>query len=96
MTRLTDHRRAVLLGAAVLILAATPATAGAQSKVAAPRSRSDLARAEALLKAGRVEAAEALYYREVRRRGGGGGEGGGGGGGGGGWGGGGEGWGGVR
>lgn len=68
MTRLTDHRRAVLLGAAALILAATPATAGAQSKVAAPRSRSDLARAEALLKAGRVEAAEALYYREVRRR----------------------------
>jgi hypothetical protein len=33
-----------------------------------PASQSEIARADALLKAGRVEAAEALYYREARRR----------------------------
>src|SRR5688572_148744 len=68
MTRLTDPRRGALLGAAALLLGATPAASGAQARVAAPTSHSELARADALLKAGRVEAAEALYYREARRR----------------------------
>jgi hypothetical protein len=70
MTRLTDHRRGALLGVAALLLAAMPAASRAQSRVAAPTptSQSGLARADALLKTGRVEAAEALYYREARRR----------------------------
>lgn len=69
MTRLTDPHRRVLLGAAALLLAATPHAMKAQSRrVTAPPSQSELARADALLKAGRVEAAEALYYREARRR----------------------------
>jgi hypothetical protein len=68
MTRLTDSRRRVLHGAAALLVAATPAALDAQSRVAAPTSHGELARAEALLKAGRVEAAEAVYYREARRR----------------------------
>jgi hypothetical protein len=68
MATLTAPRRGALRGAAALLLAAMPAVAGAQSRVTAPPSRSELARADALLKAGRVEAAEALYYREARRR----------------------------
>jgi hypothetical protein len=68
MTRLIDHRRGVLRGAALLLLAMTPLDGDAQRTVAVPAAPGDLARADALLKAGRVEAAEALYYREVRRR----------------------------
>jgi hypothetical protein len=68
MTRLTDHCRGALLGAAALLLAVPPAASRAQGRVTAPTSQSGLARADALLKAGRVEAAEALYYREARRR----------------------------
>ncbi len=69
MTRLTNSRRAtLLLGAAALLLGATPGGGGAQGAIAAPTNRSEIARADALLKAGRVEAAEALYYREARRR----------------------------
>jgi hypothetical protein len=68
MTRLIDHRGRVLCGAALLLLATTPLDGGAQRTVAAPATPGDLARADALLKAGRVEAAEALYYREARRR----------------------------
>jgi hypothetical protein len=68
MTKPTNPRRAALRGAAALLLAATPAPSGAQGRVTVPASRSEIARADALLKAGRVEAAEALYYREARRR----------------------------
>jgi hypothetical protein len=68
MTRLTDSRRRALHGAAALLVAAMPAASGAQTRVAAPTSHSELTRADALLKAGRVEAAEAVYYREARRR----------------------------
>jgi hypothetical protein len=68
MTRLTDPRRGALIGVTALLLVAAPAGSGAQPRVTAPTSQSELARADALLKAGRVEAAEALYYREARRR----------------------------
>jgi hypothetical protein len=68
MTWLTDPGRGILCGAAAILLAATPPVLGAQSRIAAPTNQSQLARADALLKAGRVEAAEALYYREARRR----------------------------
>jgi hypothetical protein len=68
MTRTTDRRPGALLAAAALLLALTPAVSGAQTRVTVPTSQSELARADALLKAGRVEAAEALYYREARRR----------------------------
>jgi hypothetical protein len=68
MTRLTNARRSTLLSAAVLLLGTTPAGVAAQGPVARPRNQSEIARADALLKAGRVEAAEALYYREARRR----------------------------
>jgi hypothetical protein len=68
MTTLTDRRRAALYTAAALLLAVTPGASGAQARAAAPISRSEIARADALLRAGRVEAAEALYYREARRR----------------------------
>jgi hypothetical protein len=69
MTTLIDRRRRRLLAAAALLLAASPAPGPAQGAIAKPTTgRSDLARADALLRAGRVDAAEALYYREVRRR----------------------------
>jgi hypothetical protein len=67
MTRLTDPPRRALVAATALLLAATPVPSSAQ-RIAAPTPHSELARADALLKAGRVEAAEALYYREARRR----------------------------
>ena len=51
-----------------MLLAASPGSAAAQGRVAVPTRPGDLARADALLRAGRVDAAEALYYREVRRR----------------------------
>src|SRR5687768_11679768 len=67
MTTLTDPRRRALVGATALLLAATPDPSSAQ-RAPTPTRQSELARADALLKAGRVEAAEALYYREARRR----------------------------
>lgn len=66
MNPLTDLRRR-LIAAAALLLVATPVAAAAQG-IAVPTGQSDLARADALLRAGRVEAAEALYYRAVKRR----------------------------
>jgi tetratricopeptide (TPR) repeat protein len=68
MSRLTNSRLAALVGIGTLLLGATPAGADAQRAIAAPTNQSEIARADALLKAGRVEAAEALYYREARRR----------------------------
>jgi hypothetical protein len=68
MATLTASRRGAFHGAAALLLAATPAVAASQSRVTVPPSQSALTRADALLKAGRIEAAEALYYREARRR----------------------------
>jgi hypothetical protein len=65
MTRIAN-RRAVL--AAALSVAAAPAAGVAQGGVAVPAPRSGIARADALLRVGRVDAAEALYYREVYRR----------------------------
>jgi hypothetical protein len=67
MTSLIDHRRRAL-GTIVLLLIATPIAARAQKQGVAPPAPAGLARADALLKAGRVEAAEAIYYREARRR----------------------------
>jgi hypothetical protein len=68
MTRATHCCRRALLGLAALLLGGTPAGAGAQGGPATPRNQSAIARADALLRAGRVDAAEALYYREARRR----------------------------
>jgi hypothetical protein len=68
MTRLTDSRRCALVGVTALLLGATPGVGQAQTPVPAPTNQSELARADALLRAGRIEAAEALYYREARRR----------------------------
>jgi hypothetical protein len=68
MTRLTNPRRAPLLGMTVLLLGAAGGDLDAQGTIARPRNQSGIVRADALLKAGRVEAAEALYYREVQRR----------------------------
>jgi hypothetical protein len=68
MTRLTNPRRAALLGMTVLLLGAAHGGLEAQGTVARPTNQSGIVRADALLKAGRVEAAEALYYREVQRR----------------------------
>ena len=51
-----------------LLLASTPAAAVGQGTLASPRGRDELTRADSLLRVGRVEAAEALFYREVRRR----------------------------
>jgi hypothetical protein len=68
MTRLTNPRRAPLLGMTVLLLGAAGGDLDAQGTIARPRNQSGIVRADALLKAGRVEAAEALYYREARRR----------------------------
>jgi hypothetical protein len=67
MTIATHCLLRALLGALVLLVGA-PASARAQAAAAVPRNQSQIARADALLKAGRVEAAEALYYREARRR----------------------------
>jgi hypothetical protein len=68
MTRSTRSRRRALVGAVAFVLGATPEAAEGQASIAVPTNRSELARADALLKAGRVDAAEALYYREARRR----------------------------
>ncbi|MFN2567761.1 MAG: hypothetical protein ABR499_22430 [Gemmatimonadaceae bacterium] len=68
MTSFTDCCPGPLRVLTALLLAAAPATGAAQRAIAIPTGRSDLARADALLRAGRVDAAEALYYREVRRR----------------------------
>jgi hypothetical protein len=69
MTSLIDSRRRRSLLAAALLLAVLPTPGRAQGSIAKPTTgRSDLARADALLRAGRIDAAEALYYREVRRR----------------------------
>ena len=67
MTSLADHCRSIAFGMA-LLLAAAPHDASAQSTLPRPTNQSEIARADALLRAGRVEAAEALYYREARRR----------------------------
>lgn len=67
MTSLIDRRRLALLGATLSLAAGTP-TLGAQAATRVPTPPGDLARADALLKSGRVEAAEAIYYREARRR----------------------------
>jgi hypothetical protein len=66
MPTLTDLYRP-RLAATALLLAATPLAAGAQG-IAVPTGQRDIARADALLRAGRVDAAEALYYRAARRR----------------------------
>lgn len=68
MTRLADRRRNRLTVTTAWLLAVMPVTVGAQGAAAVPTGRSGIARADALLRAGRVEAAEAIYYREVRRR----------------------------
>jgi hypothetical protein len=68
MTSFIDRRRRALLGTVAVLLAATPIAGQAQRAANVPTGRGELARADALLKAGRVEAAEALYYREARRR----------------------------
>jgi hypothetical protein len=57
-----------LLVAAWLLLVLPPAVAAAQQGVVSPIAKSEIARADALLRAGRIEAAEALYFREARRR----------------------------
>jgi hypothetical protein len=67
MTSLIE-RRFRPLATAVLLLLAAPAAGAAQRAGGIPTAPGDLARADALLKSGRVEAAEALYYREARRR----------------------------
>jgi len=51
-----------------LLVGGAPTKGLAQGAIATPRGRDELARADALLRAGRVEAAEAIYYRQVRRR----------------------------
>jgi hypothetical protein len=68
MTRLIDHGRSILLATGLALGAATPVAVAAQVVTGVPTALGELARADALLKAGRVEAAEALYYREARRR----------------------------
>lgn len=68
MTRFTPHRRRPRCIVVALLLGSTPVLSGAQGRIAVPTGPSQIARADALLKAGRVEAAEALYYREARRR----------------------------
>src|SRR5918992_2859111 len=67
MTSLIDRARSVIVAGA-LVFAATPIVANAQVQAGVPTAPGDLARADALLKSGRVEAAEALYYRAARRR----------------------------
>lgn len=67
MTSLIDRRCATLVGATLLLVAAV-SSAGAQTTTRAPTPPGNLARADALLRSGRVEAAEAIYYREARRR----------------------------
>lgn len=67
MTRLIDRGRVGLVRAILLLVTATPSL-GAQLATRVPTAPGDLARADALLKSGRVEAAEAIYYREARRR----------------------------
>ncbi len=67
MTRLIDRGRVGLVRATLLLVTATPSL-GAQLATRVPTAPGDLARAEALLRSGRVEAAEAIYYREARRR----------------------------
>src|ERR687896_2075315 len=67
MTSLIDRGRLGLLRGTLLLVTATPGLA-AQAATRVPTAPGDLARADALLKSGRVEAAEALYYREARRR----------------------------
>jgi hypothetical protein len=68
MMRLADRRCNPLTLAIAWLLAVTPVAVGAQGAIAVPTGRSNIARADALLRAGRVDAAEAIYYREVRRR----------------------------
>jgi hypothetical protein len=68
MTRLTGSRRIGVLAALALVVGLTPGDTLAQGGIAVPSAGGELARAEALLREGRVEAAEALYYREARRR----------------------------
>jgi len=67
MTRRSGTRGS-LAAVAALLLGVAPPAAPAQGPIATPRGRDELARADALVRAGRVEAAEALYCREVRRR----------------------------
>lgn len=66
MTSLIDRGRLGLLRSTLLLISAAPV--GAQVATRVPTAPGDLARADALLKSGRVEAAEAIYYREARRR----------------------------
>src|SRR5918992_1318186 len=68
MTRFTRSRWRALVSAVALVLGATPEAGECQASIAVPTNRSELARADALLRSGRVEAAEAIYYREARRR----------------------------
>ena len=67
MPSLIDRYQVAFVGATLLLAASTPAL-GAQAVSRVPTAPGDLARADALLKSGRVEAAEAIYYREARRR----------------------------
>jgi hypothetical protein len=67
MTSLIDRGRVALFGVTLSLIAVTPSLQ-AQSVTRMPMPPGDLARADALLKSGRVEAAEAIYYREARRR----------------------------
>lgn len=57
--------RRALIAAALAALLARP---GAAQRVSGQATPSDLARAEALLRAGRVDAAETMFYRAVKRR----------------------------
>jgi hypothetical protein len=68
MAKSTANGWNALLGALVLFLAVMSEDAVAQGAASPPSGGGELARAEALLRAGRVEAAEAVYYREARRR----------------------------
>lgn len=66
MTRLIDRGRVALVRVSLLVVAAAPSLGAQTARIPTPPG--DLARADALLKSGRVEAAEAIFYREARRR----------------------------
>lgn len=67
--RIEKHLRRGIVGvAATLLLVALPCTGMGQGSRAARTGDAEIARADALLRGGHVEAAEAIYYREARRR----------------------------